>query len=778
MQRLVQRKLRTASFSLIPLLKNDLASYVKSFELGYSTGIDDRSQVLRNEGGAGPVGAVARRKLRKGESSFEAPKFSERRRPQQNRNDSVRRQRNTDDVRQNGFQQQKYKTSQNETPALETSTEKALLQDYDESLGVPGTKVSSGRGKKNWNSKTPVKAHKKHSLDGYDTRGATTYKKPLLMQKKKASTANTTKAVTKIIQIPTDVTVLQFSKLIGASLREVEQVLADIGEVPQSHEETICMESAELVAMELGKVIQITKDRDSNNVVDTAAVPRPSVITVMGHVDHGKTSLLDALRSTSVAAREAGGITQHVGAFEISMPESGNSLTFLDTPGHAAFSSMRARGAAVTDIVVLVVAADDGVMPQTKEAYAHAKASGCPIVVAITKCDLEGVNIDKVKQEIAELGLEIEDYGGNVQVVEMAAPKGVGLAELETALLLESELLEPKARLDVPAKGIVVESRMDKGQGPVVMVIVTQGELRPGSHIVVGSEWGRVRSLKDSNGKQLATIEGVSPGRPVEVTGLKGLPNAGDELVAVANDDRAQKLSKARTLRSEQLKISQTSSDTQSSKNGADNVTEEPKTIPVIIKADVHGSVEALKESLVSLGNDSVRINVVHMGVGPITSSDVDLAVPFGSEIVGFNVKVAADAELKAKQKGVRIVNRKIIYEIFEDLEAIIQGATPKPLEDVVVGRAQVLALFKVPGKKGQEEKHIAGCRVIDGSIRSGLKIEVIRSGEVIHVSEIDSLRRHKLTVDVVGRGTECGVSVEGFNDFIVGDTISCIELQ
>ena len=344
------------------------------------------------------------------------------------------------------------------------------------------------------------------------------------------------------------------------------------------------------------------------------------------------------------------------------MPESKSSLTFLDTPGHAAFSAMRARGAAITDIVVLVVAADDGVMPQTKEAYAHAKASGCPIVVAITKCDLEGANVEKAKHEVADLGLEIEEYGGTVQVVELAAPKGVGLIELEQALLLEAELLEPKANVDVPAKGVVIESRVDKGQGPVAMVIVTAGELKRGDSIVVGSEWGKVRTLRDFTG-QVVSKGGVLPGRPVEVAGLKGVPGAGDELVVVANDERAQKLSNARVFRSdqrEQLKWEETSSDGASARDPAnpadeaDSAVEPPSSIviPVIIKADVHGSAEALKESLLALGNDAVKINIVHTGIGPITSSDVDLAVPFGCHIVGFNVKTASRCKFDGQSKG------------------------------------------------------------------------------------------------------------------------------
>lgn len=560
-------------------------------------------------------------------------------------------------------------------------------------------------------------------------------------------------------------------------------MLGDIGETLQSDEESLSPDLAELVAMELGKTIEVVKG-DKSPEIDAIMHPRPPVITVMGHVDHGKTSLLDALRSTSVAAREAGGITQHIGAFEVSMPESGSSLTFLDTPGHAAFSAMRARGAALTDIVVLVVAADDGVMPQTREAYAHAKASGCPIVVAITKCDLDGADVDRVKQNLADLGLELEDFGGNVQVVELAAPKGIGLKELETALLLESEVMEPKAPVDVPARGIVVEARVDKGQGPLAMVIVTGGQLKKGQSIVVGSEWGKIRNLKDHSGKQVGP-EGISPGRPVEVVGLRGVPNAGDELLVVTSDDRAQKLSKARSIKAEAVKqsIIQASNvpepvKSEGESDDEDSINDGPISIPVIVKADVHGSAEAVKESIVALGNEHVNINVVHVGVGPITCSDIDLAVPFGGRVVGFNVKTASDADALAKSRGVMILNRRIIYELMEDIESIVHGATPKPPEDVVIGNAEVLALFKVPARKGNPAKVVAGCRVLDGNIKAGLKVHVLRSGEIIHEGHLDSLRRHKLDVQTVGKGTECGVILEEFADFMVGDSLSCIEVQ
>ena len=579
----------------------------------------------------------------------------------------------------------------------------------------------------------------------------------------------------------TDLTWLAF---VGASLSEVEQVLEDIGESTKSSEESMSPESTELVAMELGKTIKITGI--SKGLEDSAEKhPKPAVITVMGHVDHGKTSLLDALRNTSVAAREAGGITQHVGAFEVALPESGKSLTFLDTPGHAAFTAMRARGAAITDIVVLVVAADDGVMPQTKEAFAHVKVSKCPLVVAITKCDLEGANPDRVRAQLGELGIELEQYGGNVQSIEMAATQGIGLKDLETALLLEAEMLELQAAYDVPASGTVIESRIDKGQGPVAMVIITRGTLRPGESIVIGDEWGKVRLLKDPVGRVIGK-EGVSPGRPVEVIGLKGTPNSGDELLVVASDDRAQKISKARKFRSENIKAGiaaeekwkMAQADQKSTDDGEELEENGPTTIPIILKADVHGSVEAIKESLSGVSNDSVTVDIIHTGVGPVTGSDVDLAVPFGGSIIGFNVKVASDAEASAKRHGIKVSSRRIIYDIIQDVEALVDGATPKPPQEVIIGTAEVLALFKVPGRKGNPERMVAGCKVLDGKLKSGMKLRVLRSGEVVHEAPIQSLRRHRLDVDTVGKGTECGVGLLDWEGFMLGDSLSCLDYQ
>jgi len=564
---------------------------------------------------------------------------------------------------------------------------------------------------------------------------------------------------------------------LGVSVKDVEKVLTDLGESPSSEEDNLSADSAELAALELGKSVVIAPAaRKAEAAAAAAAVPRPAVVAVMGHVDHGKTTLLESLRSTSVASREAGGITQHVGAFEVSMSGSGSTLTFLDTPGHAAFSAMRARGAQITDLVVLVVAADDGVMPQTREALTHARSAGCPIVVAITKCDVPAADPDRVRRQLLAEGLLLEGLGGSIQVIEVAAMKGEGLVELEEALFLEGEMLKLSADPGAPATATVVEARLDRGQGPIATVIVTGGTLKVGQPVVVGTEWGKVRALSLPGGLGAVGNNGVSPGRPAELTGLKGVPFAGEALLAVATEERAQRVSKARKTRSEMQRHEALGKSAAAAAH-VDGI-EGPRMLPLLIKADVQGSVEAVRQSAESLSTDFVKIQVVHVGVGPISKSDVALAAPFGAKVIGFNVRAAAEAETEAKSHGVGIHCRRIIYEILQDIEALVDGATPKQLEDVTVGSAEVLAVFKVPGKKGSQSKIVAGCRVGDGALRTGLRIRVLRGGEVVHESACTSLRRHKLDVDTVGRGTECGIGLEGFDDFRQGDVLQAVDQQ
>ncbi|KAK6138150.1 hypothetical protein DH2020_028086 [Rehmannia glutinosa] len=488
-------------------------------------------------------------------------------------------------------------------------------------------------------------------------------------------------------------------------------------------------------------------------------LPRPPVVTVMGHVDHGKTSLLDALRLTSLAAKEAGGITQHLGAFVVGM-QSGASITFLDTPGHAAFSAMRARGAAVTDVVVLVVAADDGVMPQTLEAMNHAKAANVPIVVAINKCDKPDANPERVKVQLASEGLMLEEMGGDVQVVEVSAVNKSGLDKLEEALLLQAELMDLKARIDGPAQAYVVEARVDKGRGPLATAIVKAGTLVCGQHIVI-----------------------------VEIEGLKGLPMAGDDIVVVESEERARMLCEGRKKKLEKdrlmkLEVERQKLEEERLKTSEDeeNEDEEEKSnrveVPIIVKADVQGTVQAVSDALKSLNSPQVFVKVIHAGVGPVSQSDVDMAQACGACIVGFNVRDLPSAiSQSATQAKIKIKLHRIIYHLLEDIGNLIVEKAPGTLETKVAGEAQVLNIFELKGRskaKGDDVK-IAGCRVIDGRLTKSATLRLLRSGEIVFEGCCASLKREQQDVEAVGKGSECGLVIKDCLDFQVGDVIQCL---
>lgn len=598
------------------------------------------------------------------------------------------------------------------------------------------------------------------------------------------------------VVIPPDVTVRHLAQLLGLqTTQELERVLADVGDPPSSLEDRLPMDSAELAVMEFGRVAVISKEAQE---VDADAEPRPAVVTVMGHVDHGKTSLLDALRKTSVAAGEAGGITQHIGAFEVKMPDSQQSLTFLDTPGHAAFSAMRARGAAITDLVVLVAAADDGVMPQTREAMAHCKAAGCPIVVALTKCDVPMAQPGRVRQQLIAEGLELEEVGGSIQVVETAAPKGKGLLDLEEALMLQAEGLELKASPSRPAEAVVVEAKLDKGQGPVATAIVKKGSLEVGQFVVVGSQWGKVRSLRSAAG---VNLKKAMPGQPVEIAGLKGVPQAGDHLQVLPTEERAKRVSDARNERADkwrqerekqvvmqQLQQQQERADAvaaaaaDDSEEAADrqpfslDALPEERNLVVIIKADVQGSVEAVREAVLALADSEVGVKVVSEGVGPVTTTDVDTARASGACIMAFNVKFAnAAVEGVAKVQAVQVVQHRIIYRMLEEVNHMMAERAPMVEEEKIVGQANVLQVFDV---KSKEAAAVAGCRVSEGSVQSGLQWRVMRGGKSVHQGACNSIKRHKLQVHQVGKGTECGIMLTDFADFHLGDTLQCISVE
>lgn len=591
------------------------------------------------------------------------------------------------------------------------------------------------------------------------------------------------------IDIIDGMTIVELAKRMGESISTLQEVLVSVGEkVDEFH--PLNIDIAELVAMEIGVNVRRLHSNEGAEVL-----PRPPIVTVMGHVDHGKTSLLDALRQTSVAAREAGGITQHLGAFVVGM-SSGASITFLDTPGHAAFSAMRARGAAVTDIAVLVVAADDGVMPQTLEAMSHAKEANVPIVVAINKCDKPAADPERVKIQLASQGLLLEEMGGDVQVVEVSAIKKSGLDNLEEALLLQAEMMNLKARIDGPAQAYVVEARLDRGRGPLATAIVKEGTLVCGKYVVVGAEWGRIRAIRDMSGK---FTEKAKPAMPVEIEGLRGLPMAGDDIIVVGSEERAKMLSEGRKKKLEKDRLTSILEGrpvTQNSSDESDSPEKEKELervqLPIIVKADVQGTVQAITDALKTLNSPQVFVNIVHVGAGPISQSDIDLAKACSSCndpkkkkairdacIVGFNVKNPANSLMQeAARASVKIKVHRVIYHLLEDIGNLIVEEAPGTMETEVAGEAQVLSIFELTGRsksKGDDVK-IAGCRVTDGRVMKSSTMRLLRSGDIVFEGLCSSLKREKQDVETVGKGTECGIVILNCDDFKVGDVIQSLE--
>jgi translation initiation factor IF-2 len=497
---------------------------------------------------------------------------------------------------------------------------------------------------------------------------------------------------------------------------------------------------------------------------------RPPVVTVMGHVDHGKTSLLDALRSTDVAAGEAGGITQHIGAYQVQMA-TGEQITFIDTPGHEAFTAMRARGASVTDIVVLVVAADDGVMPQTIEAIRHAKAAGAPLIVAINKMDKEDANPARVRQELLSYEVVVEEMGGETQDVEVSAIKRTGLDKLTEAILLQAEILDLKSNPERAAEGTVIESRLDRGRGPVATVLVQKGTLRQGDIVVAGAEWGRVRAMLDDKAR---TITQAGPSAPVEILGLAGVPSAGEPFIAVENEGRAREIAEFRTRKLREKAAGVTA--------GARGTLDEmlariqagvQKEVTVLIKADVQGSAEAIQATVLKLAHEEVKVRVLHAAVGQITESDIQLAKASDAYVLAFNVRATAQARDLATREGVDIRYYSIIYEVADDIEKLVQGKVAPKERERFLGYAEVRKVFNIT-RTGK----VAGCMVTDGVVKRGAGVRVLRDNVVIHNGELSQLKRFKDDVREVARGYECGLSFANFHDLQEGDMIECFETE
>lgn len=573
------------------------------------------------------------------------------------------------------------------------------------------------------------------------------------------------------ITLTGSITVQELAKRIGKTAAEVIKYLMAQGIMATINQE-LDVETAALVAQDLGAIVEIKAEKPITELEDPVDPPetlreRPPVVTVMGHVDHGKTSLLDAIRRTNVTASEAGGITQHIGAYQVRLKN--RKITFLDTPGHAAFTAMRARGAQATDIAILVVAADDGVMPQTIEAINHAKAAGVPIVVAINKIDRPEANPERVKQQLTEYGLVPEEWGGDTIMVPVSAVTKEGINDLLEMVLLTADVAELKANPDRPARGIVIEAQLDRGRGPVATMLVQKGTLKIGDNLVAGSVYGRVRAMIDDRGER---VNSAPPSTPVEVLGLSDLPEAGDIFQVVEDEKLARQIASSRQeeKRQEELKVA--------SKTSLDDLFKqmeagEFKELNLVIKGDVQGSVEALRGALEQLSTNEVKVNLLHGGVGAITETDVMLAAASKAIIIGFNVRPEANVRKAAEEAGVEIRLYRVIYEVIDDVKAAMTGLLEPEEREVILGRAEVRATFKVP-KAGT----VAGCFVTEGKIQNRARARVIRDGVVVFEGRIESLKRFKDDVREVAQGYECGVGLEKFNDIKEGDVIEAYTIE
>jgi translation initiation factor IF-2 len=581
------------------------------------------------------------------------------------------------------------------------------------------------------------------------------------------------------VTIPEVITVQELANRMAERGVDVIKTLMKLG-VMATITQSIDADTAELVATELGHRVKRVAEADVEaglTPVEDAPEslkPRPPVVTVMGHVDHGKTSLLDALRKTDVVAGEAGGITQHIGAYQIILPEPQHGfdrITFIDTPGHAAFTEMRARGANVTDIVVLVVAADDGIKPQTIEAIRHAKAANAPMVVAINKCDLPGANPDRVRQELLQHDVQVEEMGGDVLSVEISAKKRTGLDQLKDAILLQAEILDLKANPDAPAEGAVIEAKLERGRGSVATVLMKRGTMKVGDIFVAGTEWGRVRALIDDHG---VNVTSSGPSMPVEVVGLNGTPTAGDELVVVQTEGRAREISEFRKRR--RREIQSAANQRGSLEQMLENIKAgAAKEFAVLIKGDVHGSVEALKSSLEKAVGDNteVKVRVLDAAVGPITESDVTLANASKALIIGFNVRANPQARDMARRDGVEIRYYSIIYNVIDDVKKALTGMLSPDLREKFLGNALILQVFNIT-KVGK----IAGCKITEGIVKRGAKVRLLRENVVIHEGTLKTLKRMKDEVKEVREGFECGMAFENYDDIKENDVIECFEIE
>lgn len=582
-----------------------------------------------------------------------------------------------------------------------------------------------------------------------------------------------TTPVVRDLEIPETITLGELAQRMSVKAAEVIKVLMKMG-VMATINQVLDQETAMLVSEEMGhKAKAVSHDAIEHDLakaltdeISGESAPRPPVITIMGHVDHGKTTLLDYIRTTKVAASEAGGITQHIGAYHVQTPKG--TITFLDTPGHAAFTAMRARGAKLTDIVILVVAADDGVMPQTVEAIEHAKAAGVPIVIAVNKMDKHGADPDRVKQELTKHGLVPEDWGGEAMFVPISAKTGMGVDALLDSVLVQAEVLELKAVADSLARGVVIESRLDRGRGAVMSVLVQQGTLRKGDIILAGFEYGRIRAVFDETGK---AVDSAGPSIPVEVLGLSGIPQAGDDFIIVPDEKRAREVANFRQMKFREMKLARQAPKLEDLLQRIEAEKTVTTTLNLVLKADVLGSVEALRQSLLELSGTEVKINVLFSGIGGINESDVNLAIASKAILIAFNVRANVEARKLMEANSVDVHYYNIIYDVINQVKKAINGVLAPEIQEKILGLAEVRDVFS-SSKTGA----VAGCMVTEGNIRRNYPIRVLRDNVVIFEGALESLRRFKDDVSEVRSGMECGIAVRNYNDIKAGDQIEVFE--
>ena len=592
-------------------------------------------------------------------------------------------------------------------------------------------------------------------------------------QKLRQSQLNEPQKIVRDVTVPETITVQELANRMAERGTDVIKSLMKMG-VMATINQTIDADTAELVAGEFGHKVKRVSESDVEDGLrgeadsDAELKARPPVVTVMGHVDHGKTSLLDALRATDVAGGEAGGITQHIGAYQVTLGD-GAKITFVDTPGHAAFTEMRARGAKVTDIVILVVAADDSVMPQTVEAIHHAKAAEVPIIVAVNKIDRPDADPMKVRTELLQHEIVVEEMGGDVLAIDVSAKEKTNLEKLEEAILLQAEMLDLRSNPDRSAEGVIVESKMERGRGTVATVLVQRGTLNVGDIFVAGSEWGRVRALQNSYGKK---VKKAIPGMPVEILGLQGTPAAGDDLIVVGDEARAREVSEYRQRKEREAKAAASARGTL--EQMFTRIQEgEAQNLPIVIKGDVHGSVEAIIGALDKLGTDEVKAQILHSGVGGINESDVTLARASEALIIGFNVRANPQAREMATRDNVEIRYYSIIYDVTDDMKSLMSGMLAPSVRENLLGYAEIREVFNIT-KVGK----VAGCMVTEGIVKRGAKVRLLRDDVVIHEGELSQLKRFKDDVKEVKDGTECGMAFANYQDIQVGDFIECFDVE